>query len=169
MPRTRSSPLKPLSPDRPRATTLPGRWRQAWERSLGFRLLALGLMPLLLAFPIVIAVLIVVGGARTQSMVESHLRSNLAGSVNYLEQLRNEAGTSTRQLASSERLMNLVDPRKASKALDEALSVMARSAGLDFLIVASPDGRVIGSSSRLPFGTVLPDSYVLRQARTGVG
>ncbi len=169
MPRPRPSPLKPLPPDRPRATSLLGRWRQAWERSLGFRLLTLGLMPLLLAFPIVIAILIVVGGARTQSMVESHLRSNLAGSVNYLEQLRNEAGTSTRQLATSERLMSLVDPRRASRALDEALGVMARSAGLDFLIVAHPDGRVIGSSSGLPFGTVLPDSYVLRQARTGVG
>lgn len=145
------------------------RWRQSWERSLGFRLLALGLMPLLLAFPIVIAVLLVVGGARTQSMIEANLRSNLAGSVNYLEQLLNEAGASTRQLAASERLMSLVNPRKASKELNDALGVMARGAGLDFLIVASPDGQVIGASTGVPFGAALPDSYVIRQARTGVG
>lgn len=146
----------------------PARWRQAWEQSLGFRLLALGLMPLLLAFPVVITILVVVGGDRAESLMEVNLRSNLAGSRNYLEQLRSEAAMRTRQLATSERLMSLVNPRTANRELNQALGVMARSGGLDFLIVASSDGRVIGSSTGLPHGTTLPDSQVIRQARIGV-
>lgn len=148
--------------------SLPARWRQAWEQSLGFRLLALGLMPLLLAFPVVITILVVVGGDRAESLMEVNLRSNLAGSRNYLEQLRSEAATRTRQLATSERLMSMVNPHTANRELNQALGVMARSGGLDFLIVASSEGRVIGSSTGLPQGTVLPDSQVIRQARIGV-
>ncbi|MCZ8294497.1 MAG: ATP-binding protein [Hylemonella sp.] len=144
------------------------RWRQTWDQSLGFRLLTLGLMPLLLAFPVVIAILVVVGGDRAENLMEVNLRSNLAGSRNYLEQLRSEAATRTRQLATSERLMSLVNPDSANRELNQALGVMARSGGLDFLIVASSDGRVIGSSTGLPPGTTLPDSHVIRQARLGV-
>ena len=144
------------------------RWRRSWEESLRFRLLALGLMPLLLAFPIVIAILLLVGGERADSLMTANLRSNLAGSRNYLEQVRSEAAVRMRQLATSERLMSLVDPRTANRELNQALSVTARSSGLDYLIVASADGRVIGSSTGVIPGAQLPDSYVIRQARIGV-
>lgn len=157
----------PAAHESPRRVSLI-RWQRQWERSLGLRLLALGLVPLLVAFPLLIGVLLLVGGDRAIDLMESNLRSNLAGSSNYLEQLRNEAGARTRQLATSERLMSLVNPRRASRELDEALGVMARTAGLDFLIVASPQGQVIGSSTRLPFATQLPDTYAIRQARGGV-
>ena len=145
------------------------RWRLAWEESLRFRLLALGLMPLLLAFPALIAVLVVVGGERADSLMVANLRSNLAGSRNYLEQLRSEAAVRVRQLATSERLMSLVDPGTANRQLNQALAVSARSSGLDYLIVASADGRVIGSSTGVLPGSQLPDSHVIRQARIGVG
>jgi len=145
------------------------RWRLAWETSLRARLLALGLMPLLLAFPALIAVLVVVGGERADSLMQANLRSNLAGSRNYLEQLRSEAAMRVRQLATSERLMSLVDPGTANRQLNQALAVSARSSGLDYLIVASSDGRVIGSSTGVPPGSQLPDSHVIRQARIGVG
>jgi hypothetical protein len=55
------------------------RLRQNWNRSLRFRLLALGLMPLLIAFPVVIAVLVVVGGEKADNLLFSNLRSSLAG------------------------------------------------------------------------------------------
>lgn len=170
-PMTPAQHLPTLTPAAGKVTptnSWPARWRQAWEQSLGFRLLTLGLMPLLLAFPVVITILVVVGGDRAESLMEVNLRSNLAGSRNYLEQLRSEAATRTRQLATSERLMSLVNPHNANRELNQALGVMARSGGLDFLIVASSDGRVIGSSTGLPPGTTLPDSHVIRQARIGV-
>ena len=44
------------------------RWRQAWDRSLRFRLLILGLMPLLAAFPFVLGVVVLVGGEMTDRL-----------------------------------------------------------------------------------------------------
>ncbi len=146
------------------------RLKTAWEHSLRFRLIALGLTPLLVAFPALIAVLVLVGGERAQSLMLSNLRGNLAGSRNYLEQLRHEAGVRIRQLAASERLMSLVNPRATNQAaLNQALAIAARSGGLDFLLVATSDGRVIGSSTDVAPGRYVPDSYVIRQARIGVG
>ena len=157
----------PSSVSQPRAAALP--WPARWSRqSLRTRLLALGLMPLVLAFPVLIVILVLVGGERAERLMHANLHSNLAGSRNYLEQLRHEAGSRVRQLAYSERLTSLVNPRTRHRGLDQALMAAARSSGLDFLIVASVEGRVIGSSSGVSPGTVLPDAYVLRQARLGV-
>ena len=58
------------------------RWRRLWDGSLRFRWLALGLMPLLLAFPIVIAVLGALGGNRANALLMSNARSHLVGSEN---------------------------------------------------------------------------------------
>lgn len=152
-----------------RGTARLARIKTAWEHSLRFRLIALGLTPLLVAFPALIAVLVVVGGERAQSLMQANLRSSLAGSRNYLEQLRNQSAIRVRQLATSERLMSLVDPGTANQALNQALAVAARSGGLDYLLVATTDGRVVGSSTGVKPGLRLPDSYVIRQARIGVG
>ena len=163
---TDAAPSHPALPPGRRAW--PARWRLAWEGSLRFRLLALGLMPLLLAYPALIAVLVVVGGEGADRLMESNLRSNLAGSRNYLAQLRKETTVRVHQLATSERLMSLVNPRTANRELNQALAVSARSSGLDYLIVAASDGRIIGSSTGVVPGTQLPISPVIRLARTGV-
>lgn len=165
------NPLSDAPAARPRGRSKASlaRIKTEWEHSLRFRLIALGLSPLLVAFPALIAVLVVVGGERAESLMLSNLRSNLAGSRNYLDQLRTDAAVRVRQLAASERLMSLVDPRTANHKLNQSLAVAARSSGLDFLLVATSDGRVIGSSTGVAPGLQLPDSYVIRQARIGVG
>jgi len=144
------------------------RWRQHWEHSLRFRLLAMGLMPLLVAFPLVLAVLFAVGGERANALVRSNLRSSLAGADNYLHQVRSNAGVRVAQLAKSERLLQRLSRGADPQELDDALRVAAENSGLDFLIVAHADGRVLGSSSGVERGRKLPDSYVVRQARIGV-
>lgn len=144
------------------------RWCQAWDGSLRFRLLALGLMPLLVAFPFVIAVLVVVGGARADDLLASNLRSNLSAAGNYLDQVKAQAGTRVSQLARSERLVRLIDRSDARAELDRQLSAAAEGAGLDFLVVAAADGRVIGSSTGVAPGQRVPDSRVIRQACIGV-
>ena len=55
-------------------------WRGAWNRSLRFRLLALGMMPLLMAFPLVMAALSILGGDRAEEMLLSNLRGQLGAS-----------------------------------------------------------------------------------------
>jgi len=145
-----------------------GRWRQAWNGSLRFRLMALGLMPLVGAFPFVIAVLVLVGGERANSLLSSNLQSNLSAASNYLDQLKTQAATRVSQLARSERLVQLVDDPGSRQELDRHLRTAAEGAGLDFLIAATADGSVIGSSTNVALGQRIPDSWVIRQARIGV-
>ena len=144
------------------------RWQQAWNESLRFRLLVLGLTPLLMAFPFVIAVLIVVGGERADSMLIANLRSNLAGARNYLNQIKTETGVRIGQLVQSERLVQLLHKTPDHRELNQMLATAAKGSGLDFLIVATPAGSILGSSTGGSQNTRLPDSFVIRQATIGV-
>lgn len=169
MPALAPAPAETGSPSVTSAERRLARWRLAWNGSLRFRLLALGLAPLLVVFPIVIAVLLLAGGERGNNLLLSNLRSHLAGSRNYLDQLKTDAGVRIAQQVKSERLLHLIegktpDPRELQKMLHTA----AESSGLDFLLVARADGTVIGASTGVTPGSRLPDSYVIRQARIGV-
>lgn len=141
---------------------------QAWRRSLRFRLLILGLMPLLIAFPIIVGVLVIVGGQRADGLLVANLRSNLAGGSNYLEQVKSDIGVRVSQMVRAERLAQQVIRNPQGTELREMLNTAARGGGLDFLLVATPDGTVLASSSGATVGARLPDSYVIRQARIGV-
>lgn len=143
-------------------------WRSRWKASLRFRLLALGLMPLLVAFPLVMAVVVVVGGERANAMLTANLRSNLAGSHNYLDQLRLDTGFRISQLANSERMIHLVGNQPERAELDQMLNTASRGSGLDFLIIANPNGVIIGSSTGVAAGSKLPDSHAIRQAQIGL-
>lgn len=79
-------------------------WRGAWNRSLRFRLLALGMMPLLMAFPLVMAALSILGGDRAEEMLLANLRGQLGASSTYLEQTRRQTGQQLGQLVRSERI-----------------------------------------------------------------
>lgn len=97
----------PLTGERP-APSPWARIRRLWRQSLRFRLLTLGLMPLLIAFPIIVGVLVVVGGQRADALLVAKLRSNLAGAGNYLEQVKTDIGIRVSQMVRAERLTKLV-------------------------------------------------------------
>ena len=146
--------------------------RRSWRDSLRMRMLLLGLMPLLVAFPLVIGVLAWGGSERTDRLLNSTLRSNLAGAHNYLDQYKTQNSRRMDQLVRSGALQDAVrqaiGPRRDPQALNQALKAAAESSGLDYLLVAMADGQVVGSSAgQLPEGR-LPDSHVIRQARIGV-
>lgn len=144
------------------------RWRDAWRHSLRFRLLVLGVMPLLVAFPVMIAVVLGVGGARAESLLMSALSGNLSGARNYLDQLRTDAGARVGQIAKSERLPQLLERGVAGAQLNQQLANIARSSGFDYLALATADGVLVASSNNAPAGQKLPESFVIRQARVGV-
>ncbi len=125
-------------------------------------------MPLLVAFPFVIAVLVLVGGERANSLLHSNLRSNLAGSRSYLDQVKTDAGVRVSQMVKSERLIQLLHKQSDRRELAQVLATTARGSGLDFLVIARADGSVIGSSTGVEQGARLPDSHVIRQARIGL-
>ncbi|MDY0108294.1 MAG: hypothetical protein RBS27_16560 [Giesbergeria sp.] len=143
-------------------------WRRRWNQSLRFRWLALGLMPLLVVFPIIILVLGTLGGNRADALLMSSARGQLAGSHNYLEQLKTDTGVRMAQIVKSERLAHLLTSRTGGKELQQVLETSAQASGLDFLIAANADGTVIASSTGVAPGTRLPDSHAITQAVVGV-
>ena len=154
-------------PPNPAPVWLAG-WRERWASSLRFRLLALGLMPLLVAFPVVIAVLVFVGGDRTHALLTANLRSNLASSTNHLEQAKTEARVRLSQLVRSQRLVDAIKSGADRADVDTLLQTAAENSGLDYLVAATANGQVIAASRPVATGTQLPDTYVVRQARIGV-
>jgi PAS domain S-box-containing protein len=165
------TPTRCTEPREPPASQRAGwlaRWCAAWSRSLRFRLLATGLAPLVLVFPLVLGVLVAVGGERANSLLASNLRSSLAGAGNYLNQVRIDAGLRLSQLARSERLMQRLRRDADPQELAQALRTAAEGTGLDYLVVATPDGRVLAASTGVTPGRRLPASHVIRQAVLGV-
>lgn len=141
-----------------------------WSQSLRVRMLMLGLMPLLVAFPIVFGILTEV--ADRQTLLKVNLRGNLAGARNYLDLLKVQNGKRIEQLARSAPLQQEVQ-RAIGQAPDElklnqVLQTAAEYSGLDYLLVVTGDRQILGSSSGVMPGRLLPDSYVMRQARIGV-
>ena len=141
-----------------------------WNQSLRVRMLLLGLMPLLMAFPLVIGLLGVVWSKQT--LLKNNLRGNLAGARNYLDLVRVQNSQRIEQLIRSgplqREIRQAVGPARDELALNKALQMAAENSGLDYLLVVTADRQIVGSSTGARSGQRLPDSYVMSQARIGV-
>ena len=140
--------------------------------SLRHRLVALGLIPLLLAFPLIVAVLVIMGGASFDRQLAANAQGKVDGVRNYFDQISRQASEHLTQLVADERLPGLLERHVGAKGrsqdLGQALSFHAAAARYDFLLVADRDGRIIASSTGTPAGTTLPKTFVITQARTGI-
>lgn len=125
-------------------------------------------MPLVVVFPLVIGVVLVAGGQRADAPIAAQVRGNLAGARNYLDVIKTDTLLRVTDLSRSEHLTALLRSGAPRSTLDQALAVAARGSGLDYLVVASADGQVLGSSSGIAAFRVLPDSHVIRQAQLGL-
>lgn len=144
-------------------------WRDILRRpTLARRLLAVGLSPLLLALPLFILVLGWAGARIADAQLHATIESHLSSSQSYLRQLREGTLRQLVDYSNSERLRHLLKPQANLQALELQLRTAVRERGLSFLVVAHPDGRILASSNGAPAGVHLPDSYVIRQARTGL-
>ena len=148
------------------------RWRASWSSSLHTRLVAISLAPLLLAFPLILAVMVAMGGESFDRLLASNARGKVDGVRNYLERLAEQGAEHLKQLVASERLPNLlaqhIAANRSGKDLEQVLSAQARAGQFNFLIIAGRDGRVIASSTGTPVGRQLPATFVIRQAQNGV-
>lgn len=144
------------------------RFMHAWRHSLRFRLLWLGLMPLLVAFPIVLVSLGISGSAQLSQLIQSQLNSNLSGAQNYLRVVQTELQTRIADLVLTDRMTKLVQEKTPRHEIDQALNATLRGSGFDFLLIVDRDGSVIGSSSGVSDGERVPDSYVVKQSQIGV-
>lgn len=145
-----------------------GLFRRSWDQSLRFRLLWLGLMPLLLAFPVVLLTVGLVGGRQLSHLIESQLASNLSGAQNYLHVFRTDLQSTVAELVKTERLAQVVQQRASRQAIHQALAAEVRGSGFDFLLMVNHQGAVIGSSHRTDITSKVPFSSVIQQAQVGV-
>ena len=133
-------------------------------------MLMLGLMPLLMAFPLVIGLLGVVWSKQT--LLKHNLYGNLAGARNYLDLLKTQNSQRIEQLIRSgplqREIKQVIGSARDEAALDKALRIAAENSGLDYLLVVTAERQIVGSSTGASRGQILPDSYVMRQARIGV-
>lgn len=150
---------------RPRAFT---QLFHAWNHSLRFRLIWLGLMPLLLGLPIVLLSLGLVGGVQLNKLIEGQLNSNLSGAQNYLNVVRADLQSRIADLVQSDRITQLVQDPGPQHEVNSVLMTMLRGSGFDFLLIVRADGTVLGSSGGVERGKTIPPSPVIQQARTGV-
>lgn len=144
------------------------RLRHAWNHSLRFKLLWLGLMPLLVAFPIVLLSLGISGSAQLSQLIQSQLNSNLSGAQNYLRVVQSELQSRIADLVQSERITQLVQEKTSRQLIDQTLAGTLRGSGFDFLLIVDKDGTILGSSSRVAQDARVPESYVIKQAQIGV-
>ena len=140
----------------------------SWQHSLRFRLLWLGLMPLLLAFPIVLLSLGISGSAQLSQLIQSQLNSNLSGAQNYLRVVQTELQSRIADLVQSDRITRLIQEKPPRHEIDRALTATLRGSGFDFLLIVDREGYVIGSSNGVSEGERVPNSFVIQQAQIGV-
>jgi signal transduction histidine kinase/CheY-like chemotaxis protein len=145
-----------------------GRPHPPIRRHLNRQLLKLAMAPLLVAFPAILIVIVIVAGPRYDAQLQSTARSNLAAAHNYLDQQIAQTEQYVEQMTHSERLPEVMSDDTRLTELDQILSARAEATRLDFLTIADQQRRVVASSSGLPRGAVLPESFLLAQAVTGI-
>ncbi len=142
--------------------------RPAPRRSLRRRLFALGLAPVVLAFPIVLGVITWYGLARTERLLVENARTHLVGVRAYLDQARTRITQDLRGIVRSGRLTAMyAGSLREPNGLDGILAHRAQVDGLDFLVLVTEDGSIVASAVRGPAGASLVPGSVLRRAAAG--
>jgi two-component system NtrC family sensor kinase len=138
-----------------------------FRSSLRFKLLALGLGPLLVAVPILIGILAGWGAVYYDRLLITKVQSDLAVAHGYFRQVKDVLDRRVEALAGSERLARALRERSSPAALGELLREMRRQLGIDFLILLDGEGRVRAASSGPAPGSRYGDWPILRRALSG--
>ncbi len=120
-------------------------WRTPrWlARSVRNKLLAMALLPLLVAFPLLVLALALWGNAAYDRLLITKVRSDLAVAHGYFEQVLSEVGSGTQGVAASQALFAALQSSSTGSArrLSEQLALARERLSLDFLLLYDPQGR----------------------------
>jgi two-component system, NtrC family, sensor kinase len=122
------------------------------------KLLAMALLPLLVAFPLMALVLLLWGNVAYDRLLITKVRSDLAVANGYFDQVLSEVGSGTQGVASSQQLYAALRPLKpvAPGVLEERMAIAREQLGLDFLVLYDPQGRPLARA--IPFGLSSSDT-----------
>lgn len=107
------------------------------------KLLAMALLPLLVAFPMLVLALALWGNVAYDRLLITKVRSDLAVAHGYFDQVLSEVGSGTLGVADSQALYAALRPTTPTDRLNvgEQLAVARERLGLDFLLLYTPQGR----------------------------
>lgn len=106
------------------------------------KLLAMALLPLLVAFPLLLLVVALWSHQVYDRLLITKVRSDLAVAQGYFDQVLGEVGSGTLGVADSRALADGLQARQR-EALEAHLQAERERLGLDFLLLASPEGDLI--------------------------
>ena len=130
-------------------TRLTPRWLATSVRN---KLLAMALLPLLVAFPLLVLALAIWGNVAYDRLLITKVRSDLAVAHGYFDQVLTEVGAGAQSVANSQALFAaLQQPAAAGNDLQAQLTTARERLGLDFLVLYSPQGLALARSA--PTGT----------------
>jgi len=119
-------------------------WRGFRPLSIRHKLLALGLLPLLLALPLLAAILIVWGDSALDALLITKIRSDLGVAQGYFDRVQAEVGASTLAVAQSNALVDAVQ-RADRDALVRLVAHAKQQHALEFLELLPPDVSAISA------------------------
>jgi two-component system NtrC family sensor kinase len=153
-----SGPAKPV-PRRPWGAP---RWLASSVRN---KLLAMALLPLLVAFPLLVLALAVWGNQAYDRLLITKVRSDLAVAQGYFDQVLTEIGSGTQGVADSRALADGLRPGtpETREQLSAHLAAERERLGLDFLVLYGPQGLPIARGA--PPGLSLEDQRAGMQAQ----
>ncbi|MDO8905272.1 cache domain-containing protein [Hydrogenophaga sp.] len=111
------------------------------------KLLAMALLPLLVALPLLVLLLVLWGNSAYDRLLTTKVRSDLAVARGYFDRVLVEVGSGTQGVAGSLALYTALQassPRAIG--LQQQLAASREQLGLDFLLLYAPDGQAIASA-----------------------
>ena len=122
------------------------------------KLLAMALLPLLVAFPLLVLALALWGNVAYDRLLITKVRSDLAVAHGYFDQVLGEVGSGTLGVASSQVLYAALQPTRPTdrNGLNEQLALARERLALDFLVLYDAQGKPIARA--VPTGLSAADA-----------
>jgi two-component system, NtrC family, sensor kinase len=122
------------------------------------KLLAMALLPLLVAFPLLVLALALWGNVAYDRLLITKVRSDLAVAHGYFDQVLGEVGSGTVGVAGSQALYAALQPTRPTdrNRLNEQLALARERLALDFLVLYDAQGKPIARA--VPTGLSAADA-----------
>ena len=126
------------------------------------KLLAMALLPLLVAFPLLVLVLVLWGNTAYDRLLITKVRSDLAVARGYFDRVLVEIGSGTLGVAGSQALFQALQASPQwPGTLQRQLADSQQRLGLDFLVLYGPGGeRLAGAASNPGDALPMPEALV---------
>ena len=135
-----------------------------FRQSLHLRLTLLALTPVLV-FPILAAILLVLGNDYFERIMRHKVAADLAIAQEHLRFVQANVVVDIKSLADSSRIQRLLEGKATDVPLAEVLASRQENIGLDFLAIVDVDGRVIAAGDVLLRGASYVDFAVMAKMR----